>query len=191
MTDDTSATTVATEHTPTDGGAHATEPAVVGVFGTHEAAQSAVSSLARAGYDMRRISIVGKDYRTEERPVGFYNTGDRLKVWGSRGAFWGGLLGLLVSPAFFLIPAVGHVIILGPLTSALVGALEGAAIGGGVSVLGAALASVGVPRDSIVRYEGDIRAGRFVVIVHGTDYSAGRQAERLLRDEGAESVDRY
>jgi len=162
---------------------------LVAVFASHEAAEEAVRALDRAGFDMRRLSIIGKDYRTEERPIGFYNLGDRVRVWGARGAFWGALIGLLASPAFFLIPLVGHVIVLGPLTTALVGTLEGAAIGGGASALAGALASIGVPRDSIIRYEAAIRADKFVLIVHGAADRNADMAERVLSTSGAESVE--
>jgi hypothetical protein len=30
---------------------------------------------------MKKLSIVGKDYHTEEHAVGYYNTGDRMKHW--------------------------------------------------------------------------------------------------------------
>jgi len=162
---------------------------LVAVFATHVAAEVAVKLLDDAGVPMRQLSIIGKDYRTEERPVGFYNLGDRVRVWGARGAFWGGLIGLLVSPAFFLLPVVGHVIVLGPLTSALVGALEGVALGGGASALGGALASIGVPRDSVIRYEAAIKADKFVVMVHQVADDVALAAERVLRDASAESVE--
>ena len=38
---------------------------------------------------MNQLSIVGRDYHTEEHVVGYYNAGDRMKYWGKLGAFWG------------------------------------------------------------------------------------------------------
>ena len=168
----------------------ATAPSVVAIFATHDVAERAVTALGRAGIDLRRISIVGKDYRTVEQPVGFYNVGDRTRVWGSRGAFWGALLGLLVSPALFLIPVLGHVIVLGPLTSAIVGMLEGAAVTGGLSALAGAFVSIGIPRDSVIRYEAAIKADKFVLVVHDTGTDA-LLAEQVLCDAGAESTATY
>ena len=179
------------EHTTTadSGRQSATGTTLVAVFATHAAAEAAVKELDYAGVPMGQLSIIGKDYRTEERPVGFYNLGDRVRVWGARGAFWGGLIGLLVSPAFFLLPVVGHVIVLGPLTSALVGALEGVALGGGVSALAGALASVGVPQNSIIRYEAAIKADKFVLMVHQVADGPAAIAEDVLRDTSAESIE--
>ena len=39
---------------------------------------------------------------------------------------------------------------------------------GGLSVIGAALMSLGIPKDSIVRYETAIKVGKYALIAHGT-----------------------
>jgi hypothetical protein len=91
-----------------------------------------------------------------------------MKAWGRIGAFWGGLWGLLFGAAFFIIPGIGPVVLAGPLVAALVGALEGAVVVGGLTALGAALASLGIPRNSIVQYETALKADKFLVIAHGT-----------------------
>jgi alkyl hydroperoxide reductase subunit AhpF len=41
------------------------------------------------------------------------------------------------------------------------GAAVGAAIGGGNSALAAALTSLGLPKDSVIRYEADLKANKF------------------------------
>jgi hypothetical protein len=69
---------------------------VVAVFADHKTAEEAIKKLAQAGFDMKALSVVGKGYHTEEKVVGFYNVGDRIKFWGLRGAFWGGLWGLFL-----------------------------------------------------------------------------------------------
>ena len=71
---------------------------------------------------MKRLSIVGKDYHSEEHVFGYYNAGDRMKVWGKLGAFWGGFWGLNVWVGLFLIPGIGPIMVFGPLVS--VGLLE-------------------------------------------------------------------
>src|SRR5277367_650089 len=135
----------------------------VAVYETHTAAEDAMKALREAHFEMKQLSIVGKDYQTEEHAIGFYNAGDRMRFWGKTGAFWGGLWGWLFGAGLFLIPGVGHIIVLGPLVSWVVGALEGAAVGGGIGVLGAALCSAGIPKDSIVKYESAIRGGKFIL----------------------------
>jgi uncharacterized membrane protein len=77
---------------------------VVAIFKSHIEAETAVKELQQAGFDMKKLSIVGRDYHTDENVVGYYNTGDRMKYWGKLGAFWGGFWGLLFGSAFFLFP---------------------------------------------------------------------------------------
>ena len=97
----------------------------VAVYNDHSAAEEAVKTLQRAGFDMKKISIVGKDYETEDHVIGYLNAGDRAKIFGKLGAFWGGLLGILFGSALIFIPVIGPVIVLGPLAAAIVGAIEG------------------------------------------------------------------
>jgi hypothetical protein len=116
---------------------------------------------------MKRLSIVGKDFQSDQTVLGYYNTGDRMKAWGQTGAFWGGLWGLLFGSAFFFVPGVGALLAAGPVVGWIVGALEGAVVVGGLSVLGAALYSVGIPTDSVLKYEVQLKAGHYLVVAHG------------------------
>lgn len=158
--------------------------AVVGICNSHTEAESSVKELQRSGFDMKKLSIVGKDYHTEEHVVGYYNTGDRMMVWGKRGAFWGGLWGWLFGSALFFIPGIGPLVVLGPLVAWIVGALEGAVVIGGLSALGAALFSIGIPKDSIVKYELALKSDKFLVIAHGTSDEVAK-AKSILETSGA------
>jgi uncharacterized membrane protein len=151
---------------------------VIAVYGTHEQAETAVKALQHQGFDMTKLSIVGRDYHTEEHVVGYYNTGDRMKAWGKSGAFWGGLWGLMFG-AFFFIPGLGPILVAGPLVAWIIGALEGAVVVGGLSALGAALVSLGIPKNSVLNYESEIQAGKFVLLAHGTREEIAR-AKALL-----------
>ena len=142
--------------------------AVVAIFKSNAEAETVVTELQRAGFDMKKISIVGRDYHTNENIVGYYNAGDRMKFWGKMGSLWGGFLGLLVGSGFFLIPGVGPLLVAGPLVGMLVGALEGGLVVGGLSALGAGLYSLGIQRDSIAKYETALVNGKFVVIAQGS-----------------------
>jgi uncharacterized membrane protein len=144
------------------------ENSVVAIYDSHTGAEAALKDLQKAGLDMKRLSIIGKDYHTEEHALGFYTSGDRMKFWGTRGAFWGSLWGILFGGAFFFIPVLGPLVVMGPLVGWIVGALEGAAVGGAAGVFAAALASIGIPKDSIVKYELDVKAGNFLILARGT-----------------------
>ena len=142
--------------------------AVIAVYANHSAAEDAVKELQKSGFDMKKLSVVGKDYHTDEQVVGYYNAGDRMKYWGKWGAFWGGFWGLLFGAAFFWVPAIGPVLVGGPLVAWIVAGLEDAVVVGGLSAIGAGLYSIGIPKNSIVTYETAIKAGQYLVVAHGT-----------------------
>ncbi len=141
---------------------------VVAIYKTHSEAEGAVKELQKSGFDMKKLSIVGKDYQTDEHVVGYYNAGDRMKYWGKLGAFWGGIWGMLFGAAFFAIPGIGPVLVAGPLVAWIVSALESAVVVGGLSAIGAGLYSIGIPKDSVVKYELALKSDKFVLLAHGT-----------------------
>ena len=155
----------------------AQENAVVAIYHTHTDAEAAVKELQKAGYDMKKLSIVGKDYQTDEHVTGYYTTGDRMKYWGKLGAFWGGIWGLLFGSAFFWVPGLGQILVAGPLVTYIVAALEEAVLVGGLSAVGAGLYSIGIPKDSVVKYETALKANKFVVVAHGTAEEVKRAEE--------------
>jgi len=162
----------------------------IAVFDTHEAASDAVVRLQHGGFDMTKVSIVGRGYQTDEHVLGFFNAGDRAKFFGKYGALWGSLAGVLFSAAFMVVPVVGGVVVLGPLASAVVGAIEGAVVGGGLSALAGALSALGVPKDTVLRYETDVRADKYLLVVHG-DAELQQRAKDLLGKVALESFDAH
>jgi hypothetical protein len=161
--------------------------AVVGVFDTHTQAEETIKQLQKSGFDVKQLSILGKDFHTEEQVVGYYNTGDRVKYWGKLGSFWGAIWGLLVGTAFFVIPGVGPVLMAGPLVATIVAALEGAVVVGGLSAIGAALFSLGIPKDSVLKLDTALKAGKFLVVAHGSA-SDVEKARSILSARGASDV---
>ncbi len=160
--------------------------AAVAIYTTHSEAEAAVKQLQQSGFDMKKLSIVGRDYHSEEHVVGYYNTGDRMKAWGKSGAFWGGVWGWLLGAAFFIIPGVGPVVMAGPLVAALVSALEGAVVVGGLSALGAGLYSIGIPKNSVLQYESALKADKFLLVAHGTAEDAAKAKSMLDKTSPAE-----
>jgi uncharacterized membrane protein len=152
---------------------------VVAIYNSHTEAEKAVKELQKSGFDMKKLSIIGKDYHAEEHVVGYYNTGERVKYWGKLGAFWGGFWGLLFGSAFFLVPGIGPLVVGGPLVSWIIGALEGAVLIGGLSAVGAALYSIGIPKDSIVKYETSLKANKFLVVAHGSAEEVNKAHDTL------------
>jgi len=165
-----------------------TADTVIAVFADHRAAETAVKELTAAGFEMKNLSLVGKGYHTEEKVVGFYNVGDRVKFWGVRGAFWGGFWGMFFGGLFMTIPFVGHVVVLGYLATIAVAGIENAIVVGGLSVLGAALYSIGIPKDSVLQYETALKADDFLVMAHGTAAEMAR-AKAILSTANPSRVD--
>jgi uncharacterized membrane protein len=157
---------------------------VVAIFDRHTQAEEAVKQLQEAGFDMKKLSIVGKEYHTQENVTGYYTAGDRMMYWGKNGAFWGGIWGLLFGSAFFMIPGIGPFVAAGPIVAWIVAALEGSLVVGGISAIGAGLYSIGIPKDSIVAYETSLKAGKYMLVAHGTPDEVTR-AQTVISTSGA------
>jgi hypothetical protein len=155
--------------TPSD----AADP-VVAVHDTNSGAEAAVKALGRAGFDLKTVSIVGKGCHCEEQAHGFYTFGDRLRVWGATGGFWGAAWALLLGSAVFVMPPLGIVAAAGPVTLVLAATLESAVVVGGVSALCAALVGLGTPHEQAIKYESEVASNRYLVIVHGSLGDADR-----------------
>ncbi|MEH1934201.1 MAG: hypothetical protein V7L14_10835 [Nostoc sp.] len=102
--------------------------------------------------------------------------------WGS---FFGGLFGILTGVGLLFIPGVGPVIVAGHVAGVLAGWLEGMVVGGvGAAVAGGlvgALVGLGIPKEQALKYETEIKAGKFMVIVSGTDEEIDRAQQILTR----------
>jgi len=165
-----------------------TEATLIATFPNHLLAEMAIKDLAAKNFKMPSMSIVGQGYHTDEQAVGFYNIGDRIQFWGKRGAFWGGLWGLFFGGVAVTVPGVGPIMVLGYLAAAVISALEGAVVVGGVSALAAALSSIGIPKNSIVQYETALKADAFLVTVHGSEEELTR-ARAILGHSGPSSME--
>src|SRR5580704_6921532 len=152
---------------------------VVAIYTNHTDAEDGIRELQKDGFDMKKLSIIGKDYHTEEHVVGYYSAGDRMLYWGKLGAFWGGFWGLMFGSAFFWVPGVGQLLVAGPLVMWIVGALEGAVMTGGLTALGAGLYSIGIPKNSILQYEAEVKNGQLLLVAHGTADEVERAREIL------------
>ena len=140
---------------------------VVAVYTTDTDVEEVVILLEKSGFNTKKLSIVAKDDQTEERAVGYYITGGRMKYWGKRAPFWGRVWGLLVGAAFFAVPGVGPVLVAGPLVSWIVGTFECTVIAGGLTTVGAGLYRIGIPHNSVLQYEAALKANKFVLVAYG------------------------
>jgi hypothetical protein len=157
---------------------------------THTEAEAAINELKRAAFNIAKLSIVGKDFHTEEHVVGYDNTGERMKYWGKLGAFWGSLWGLLLGAGFFAIPGIGPVLVAGPLLGWVLGALEGAVVTAGMTAIGAGLFSLGIPKDSVMNYETALKSDQFILMAHGTTNEVAH-ARRILQTTNPHAIETH
>jgi hypothetical protein len=163
------------------------------IFPTHVEAEAAVLELQKAGFDMQKISIIGKDYQTTEHIRGFLTWKDSAKAGAGEGGYWGtffgGLFGILTGVGLLFVPGVGPVIVAGHVAGVLAGWIEGMVVGGvGAAVAGGlvgALVGLGIPKEQAIKYETEIKAGKFLVLVSGTDEEIER-ARQILQNAGHE-----
>ena len=70
--------------------------------------------------------------------------------------------------------------------ASFVAALESAVMFGGLSALGAALYSIGIPKDSVLRYETAINVDKYLLVAHGTAEEMAKAKEILKTTKPAE-----
>ncbi|MFL9923422.1 DUF1269 domain-containing protein [Herbaspirillum lusitanum] len=138
------------------------------IFSNHIEAADAIHSLNRSGFDVNKLSLIGKGYHSERNPIGFYTRGGQIKVWGRRGACWGGIWGLFLSSGVFYIPGIGLLVMAGPIVAMLVSNFDGAPVGGGITALGAAFSDFGATGHQAMQYESELKTDKYVLLVHGS-----------------------
>jgi hypothetical protein len=163
---------------------------VVAVYPDHPSAEHAVRQLHHEGFALADLSIVGRDFQTSEEPIGFVSAGDYATAGAKTGACFGGLFGLVVGAAFLVLPSVGPIVVAGPLSAALVAAIEGALAGTALGSLAGALVGWGVPRDRALKYETQVKGGKFLVIVRANREVAAR-ARNILAPQSPDQIDVY
>lgn len=160
---------------------------IVGHFPSHAEAERVVLELQKEGFDMQKLSIIGKDYETTEQVRGFLTWKDTAKAGATGGAYWGsfvgGLFGILAGAGVLFIPGMAPIVIAGPIAGLLAGWLEGTLAGGAgaaaVGGLAGALGGLGIPKHEVLRYETKIQAGEFIILVTGSDEDVSQAKQKL------------
>jgi hypothetical protein len=119
---------------------------VVCICETHEQAQRAMYNLQVEGIDLGTLSVASKDNYSDLHDLDYYSVGEET----------------------FAIPGLGSLLVSGPLASWIVTAFDNEEGGNGATILGAALATRGIPHDSVLEYEAALRADKHVLVVHGS-----------------------
>ena len=161
------------------------EPTVYCLASTEPQANEILTHLRNLAFSSSEISILLKDRETKNISV------KEDVVRGARkGGIAGGVLGALAGLTALTIPAVGPLLVAGPVSAAIVAALESAVVVGGVSVLGAALYSIGIPKDSVLRYETAIKVNKYLLVAHGTAAEVTK-AKGILKTTNPAEIDEH
>jgi hypothetical protein len=166
------------------------ENAVTRVYDRQDEAESAVARLQSAGFDMRKVSVVGKEDLGALQVFGYYRHEGRIKYWGRSEKFWGPLWEALDGWAFFSVPGIGPVVVAGPLAGWVVATLSNAVIFGGLTALGTGLYSMGISQDKVLLCEGALREGRYLVMAHGSTSEVRTAKEILGVSQASQSASR-
>jgi hypothetical protein len=83
--------------------------AVVAIYKSHAEAETGVKELQLSGFDMKKLSIVGRDHHMNEL-ITYYGTGDHVKHWGKLEVSWGWIGGLLFGSGLFFDSRRGSIV---------------------------------------------------------------------------------
>ena len=151
---------------------------VVATYQNHADAEAAVRLLVARGLPITTISIIGRNFETHEDIQGFYRPTDAALAGAGQGAWFGGIFGLMFGAmGLFVLPVVGLLLILGPLSGMVAGAVGGAGVGALIS----GLVASGVPKNQALKYQDRIQAGEFLIVVHEGAREASL-AEEILKE---------
>ena len=163
---------------------------VVAVYPDHFAAERAVRQLHEAGFDLGDLSIVGRGCQETEEPCGLVSRSDYVKAGAETGSLFGGLFGLCVGAGFLVLPGLGLVVVAGPIAAALLAGIEGALAGTALGSLAGALVAWGFPKAGAVKYEEQVKGGKFLVFVRSTTEVVAH-ARSILATHGPDHIELY
>lgn len=166
------------------------EHSVVGVYSTLAAAEAGVRALGDGGFPIEKISIVAKHLEDDRQVHGYVTACDVAKSSATTGAWVGGLFGVLVGAAFLWVPGVGPLVVAGSLASVLLGGIEGAVAGAAAAGVLGWLMALGISKEKIIKYEQAVKAGKFLLIAHGTEEDA-KKAQGILNGTKAELLEMH
>jgi hypothetical protein len=159
------------------------ENAIVAVYTDSQRAHEAVTELAKTGFNLSQLSLAGIVAPGRQMAVACYSDGTHVKCWGELSGLWNSLCAVIKGWAFLNLPGIGPILVSGPLALWIVAALDNAAIFGNLSVFGATLYSIGIPKERVQYYESALKDGNYLLIAHGPAREMTR-ARRVLASIG-------
>lgn len=146
----------------------------VGIYNSHNKAVAAVRQLQEDGFPVENISLVGRA-KIEDDHLHVTETETVLETTTAVGSVFGTILGVLAGMSLVAVPGLGVLYAAG----ALVGAAGGFSIGTASGGLAGVLLSLGIGKDGVLSYNQHLKAGKFLVVVHGTQADVDKAHEIL------------
>lgn len=153
---------------------------VVSVFESTGEAQAALEKLERGGFDLSKVSVIGKEEPSAVHQMGVAVAGAQARVWGQHSALWERLAETPVATALAWVPFIGYVVAVGPAACVLVGSRHPGPGAPQTSALEKMLALAGMSPGEMRTYESALRAGQVLLLVHGGATEAAR-ARQLMK----------
>ncbi len=162
---------------------------LVAVWGDRIQAEEAYTALEKANITMNNVAILGKGFKSADE-YGLIDPADEARKQIKRLAFWTVPLGFISGVSFNAITGLDTFPWAGVLGNQIIGGLLGAGAGamGGFFVGGGV--GIGFGSGDAVSYRNRINAGKYLVVVKGSDGLIS-QASRILRPLRPENIQGY
>lgn len=143
------------------------ENAAVVICDSSAEVEKAIAELRDAGFDMRQISLAGRDNGFLDSWGSPHKSGRTLRHSTKSSTFWIRVQGLLGDEEFYDFPGMGRVVLAGPIADWVAVILDHVPMFGGMSALGAGLYSIGIAKEKVFEYESALKEGRYLLLIHG------------------------
>jgi len=160
--------------------------AVFGIYSTRDGVERAADLLARSGFPVTDISVLLPE-NIGSRDIGAEKATkapEGATAGASAGAVLGGTLGLLAGIGAIAFPAIGPLLVAGPIVATLAGIGAGGAVGGFTG----ALIGLGIPEYEAKRFEGRLQKGGILLSVHCDTSEEIDRAKEIMESAGGEDI---
>lgn len=163
---------------------------IIGVYDHLAEVETTLSLLKEAGFPMEQVSLVAQDLQSEDHVHGYVTTAGTVRTGADLGVWTSGIFGLLVGAAFVWLPNSGPLLVGGPLAALLLDSSQGTLTSATSGSLLGALSGWGVSQAHILEYEEKLKAGDYLVVVHGRD-SVVQRAYHILTETATDEVNMH
>jgi hypothetical protein len=134
------------------------------IYRTHRSAEAAVSALQGSGYDLQKLSVIGRDCPNASAGMAGASLTEMRRSLTEWRSFWYRMWRILRGEAFVNIEGIGCILAAGPLANSMLSTQGGP---GALNLLQAGLHALGVPLESMHSCEVALQAECYLVVAHG------------------------